>query len=788
MLEREAMLRAAPAPPVGLETLLRVAPGPLTGLGAQFVLLLALAHTVGLSPGGWMAGAVAGLILDAALARALWRDPATRLGPAGRVTLARATLAVGVAALTASSFEQGEALATLVMLASVALALDLVDGWIARRTRTTSALGARMDGEVDAFLLLALSVAVAPSAGLWVLAIGAARYAFLAAGRPFAWMRANLPRRDWRKVVTATQGITLTVAAAKVLPPTAARVALAVALTLLAESFGRDVWWLWRHRRAASPRAAEGRPSGGRVAAVWTALALVVVWLALVAPNEPWLLTPGAFLRLPLEGIVVVLLAVCLPGAAGRLLPWVVGPVLSLLVLVKLLDLGFFTAFDRPFNPVDDWSYAPIGIETVRDTFGRTDADLVAGGTVVLAVAALVVPTLAVLRLTRIAARHRRSALWTLAALTAAWIVCWGFGAAVRSGTSVASTSAAHLAVQEVRAVQTDLRDRARFDAQIRNDRYRSTAGSRLLTGLRGKDVLLVFVESYGKMAVEGTSFAPSIDAVLDEGTRQLAAAGFSARSGWLTSSTFGGGSWLAHGTLQSGTWVDSQGRYDELVKSDRLTLTSAFGRAGWRTVADVPSNDRAWPEGTSFYHYDAIYDRRNVGYRGPRYAFASMPDQYVLLALQRLELARPGRRPVFSEIDLVSSHTPWTRIPPLIDWNLVGDGSIFNRLPVEKRGLTDTQQGYAASIRYTLRTLFSFVRRYGSKNLVLIVLGDHQPSRVVSGRPGHDVPISIVAHDPAVLRRIAGWRWVDGMRPTDAAPTWPMSAFRDRFLGAYGS
>ena len=782
------MLRAAPGPLAWPGEVLRAAPGPLAGLGAQFVLLVTLGQTVGLSPGGWIAGAASGLILDAALARALWRDSAARLGPAGWVTLTRATLAVGVAALTASSFERDSALATFATLASLALALDLVDGWVARRTKTASALGARLDGEVDAFLLLALSVEVAPSAGLWVLAIGAARYAFLAAGWPLAWMRAQLPRRDWRKTVTAAQGITLTVAAAKVLPPAVTRVALAVALALLAESFGRDVWWLWRHRRAAGLPAAEGRGRSRRGAVVQTVLALVVVWLALVAPNKPWLLTPGAFVRLPLEGIVAVMLAVVLPGRARRLLPWVMGPVLGLLVLVKLLDLGFFTAFDRPFNPVDDWSYAPIGIETVRDTFGRTDADLVAAGAVLLAVAALVLPTLAVLRLTRFAARHRRSSLWTLAALTAAWVVCWASGAAVVSGTSIASTSGADLAVQEVRAVQSGLRDRARFNAQIRNDRYRSIAGSRLLAGLRGKDVLLVFVESYGKMAVEGTSFSAGVDAVLDEGTQQLATAGFSARSGWLTSSTFGGGSWLAHGTLQSGTWVDSQGRYNELVKSDRLTLTTAFGRAGWRTVGDVPSDNRTWPEGTSFYHYDKIYDRRNVGYRGPTYAFASMPDQYVLLALQRLELANPNRRPIFSEIDLVSSHTPWTRIPPLIDWNRVGDGSIFNRLPVEKSGLSDTQQGYATSIRYTLRTLFSFVQHYGSKNLVLIVLGDHQPSRVVSGRPGHDVPISIVAHDPAVLRQIAGWRWVDGMRPTDAAPTWPMSAFRDRFLSAYGS
>jgi hypothetical protein len=233
---------------------------------------------------------------------------------------------------------------------------------------------------------------------------------------------------------------------------------------------------------------------------------------------------------------------------------------------------------------------------------------------------------------------------------------------------------------------------------------------------------------------------------------------------------------------------VDSQGRYDELVKSDRLTLTKAFWRAGWRTVADVPSDTRPWPDGTSFYRFDKIYDRRNLGYRGPKYGFASMPDQYVMLALQRLELAKPHRRPIFSEVDLVSSHTPWTRLPPLIDWNRVGDGSIFNRLPIDRSGLGDTQQGYARSIEYTLRALFSFVQHYGSNNLVLVVLGDHQPSRVASGyRPGHDVPISVIAHDPAVMQQIAGWDWVDGMRPTSVAPTWPMSAFRNRFFTAFG-
>jgi len=753
----------------------RTAPGPLTALGAQLLLLAALAETVGLGGAGWVVGVVSAVTLAVALARALRRDPGARLGPADAVTLTRATLAVGVAALAADSFARDVPVTTFATLASVALALDFVDGQVARRTGTASALGARLDGEVDAFLMLALSVEVAPTVGAWVLAIGAARYAFFAAGRPFAWMRAELPRRDWRKVVTAAQGLALTTVAAEILPLAAARVVLAVALALLAESFGRDVWWLWRHRSATPPR--ERHP---RLALPLTVLAFVVVWAALVAPTEPWQLTPGAFVRLPLEGIVVVALAVVLPDRVRRVVPCLFGLALGVLVLVKVLDIGFFIAFDRPFNPVDDWSLLSFGVETTRDTFGRTVADLTVVVAVLIVAVALVLPTLATVRLARVAADHRRHALQAAGALAAVWV------ASFAAGARMASASAADLAVHEVHAVQSDLRDQTRFSAELRHDR--EAAAELPMAGLRGKNVLLVFVESYGRLAVQDSSFSPAVDAVLDAGTQQLAAAGFSARSGWLTSSTFGGGSWWAHATLQSGTFVNTQGRYDELVKSDRLTLASAFGRAGWTTVALDPSNNRNWPEGKSFYHYDRVYDRRNVGYRGQTFGFSSMPDQYTLLAFQRLVLAKAHTRPVFAEIDTTSSHTPWTRVPPFIPWNDVGDGSIFKRLPVDRSGLTDTQHGYSTSIVYALRSLFSWVQHYGNRNTVLIVLGDHQPSRVVSGRPGHDVPISIVAHDPAVLDRIAGWGWDEGLQPGSTAPVWPMTAFRNRFLDAFGS
>jgi phosphatidylglycerophosphate synthase len=713
------------------------------------------------------------------------REFSVQWGPASWVTLARATLAVGVAALVADSFTGSTPVALLVTLAAVALVLDAVDGWVARRTRTASALGARFDGEVDAFLILALSVYVAPAHGAWVLAIGAARYVFGAGERLLPWMRAPLPPRRWRKLVAATQGVVLTVAAAEVLPRALTQALLAVALALLAVSVGECVWWLWRRRHAADV----GRRQRTGIAVAVTVLALLLVWAALVAPNHPSRLTLGAFARLPLELLVVVAIAALLPATPRRVLAVVVGAVLSVLVLVKVLDIGFFTAFDRPFKPVDDSSYVGIGIETLRDAVGSSSADVVVALAVVLIVALLAVPVLALLRVTRVAAGHRGWALRAAMALGVVWVALRVVGA------PVASSSAAALAVDEVQAVRTGLADHAALARLIAQDRFRATPGSRLLTGLRGKDVLLVFVESYGRVAVQDSSFSPRIDAVLDQGTAQLRAAGFSSRSAFLTSPTFGGLSWLAHSTLQSGVLVDGQRRYNQLVRANRVTLTRAFKRAGWRAVGVMPANHRAWPEGSTFYHYDAIYDRRNLGYRGPDFGLPPMPDQYALAALQRRELAKRHRPPLFAEVDLISSHAPWTRIPRLISWDDVGDGSIFARIPAEEStqaalfgDAKRARAAYGHSIEYSLSTLFSFVQRYGDDDDVLVVLGDHQPATLVTGQgASHDVPIAVIAHDPEVMDRIAGWGWQDGMLPSPHAPVWLMASFRDRFLTAFG-
>ena len=305
-----------------------------------------------------------------------------------------------------------------------------------------------------------------------------------------------------------------------------------------------------------------------------------------------------------------------------------------------------------------------------------------------------------------------------------------------------------------------------------------------------------MFVESYGQVALEGLPTSSQLRDSVDADSRRLEAAGYRSRSAYLTSPTFGAMSWLAHSTLQSGLWIDNQGTYDLLLDRDRLTLSSAFGKAGWRSVGMIPADTEPWPEGQRFYRWEALHDLTNMDYEGPRFGYGRMPDQFALESFRRLELDQPGRGPVMAEIDLESSHNPWVPLPRMVDPDELGDGSVFDGMPEEGEQRDDVwrdadlvKAAYVRSLQYSLDALTSFVERSDDDDLVLVVLGDHWPVTTVSGTtPGHDVPISVIANDPAVLRRIDAWGWQDGLRPQTGAPVWPMDAFRDRFLEAFSS
>ncbi|MEU6818913.1 CDP-alcohol phosphatidyltransferase family protein [Streptomyces sp. NPDC046860] len=223
------------------------------GAAVQLLLLALLGTAIGMGVAGWLSGLAFAFATWAVLSRALHRSALRSFGPANRVTLGRATLVGGVTALVADSFQSAPPVTLLVGLTAVALLLDGVDGKVARRTNTSSALGARFDMEVDAFLILVLSVYVATRLGPWVLLIGAMRYAFVAAARFAPWLNAPLPASFARKTVAAVQGIALLIAGSSLLPHPAELTVVLLALGSLMWSFGRDVVWLWRHGRTTTP-------------------------------------------------------------------------------------------------------------------------------------------------------------------------------------------------------------------------------------------------------------------------------------------------------------------------------------------------------------------------------------------------------------------------------------------------------------------------------------------------------------------------------------------------------
>ena len=765
-------------------------PAGLAGLG---LLLSGLSAAVGLGPAAWAAGLGCAAVLTALVVRGLHRAGAGALGPADLVTWCRALMACAVAGLTVESLSGHDLRLPLLAVTVPALVLDAVDGRVARRTGTVSGFGGRFDGEVDAFLILVLSTAAAPSVGWWVMAAGLARYAFAVAGRGLPWMRTPLPFRYWRKVVTAVVGVVLAVAVADVIPGELTLVLVVLALALLAESFGRDVWWLWRNR---SLRRVRSRTTG-RVRAVLptvaTCLAVGLVWFALVAPTRPDRLSIGAFTRIPVESLVLAAAVLALSARSTRALTLVAGVALGAVTLLKVLDLGAFAVLDRPFNLVTDRSELGSGLSFVHDSLGPWAASAtVLGALLVVAAAAVCLPW-ALSRCARLVARHRSASLRAVAALTAGWAACAVVGLQLAPGEPVAAADAGPFVVAKVRAATAAYQDQEAFGQALASDAFLAPATADL-SALKGKHVVIAFVESYGRVALEGTQ-SQVVRTLLSRQGERLDHLGYTASSAWLTSPTFGGSSWLAHSTLQSGLAVSDQARYDRLLSSRRTTLTSAFGRAGWRTVAVLPSTRGNWPEGRSFYGFDEVYGRSSLGYAGPAFGFSAMPDQFTLSAFDRLELTAP-HRPVMAELELTSSHGPWAPLPTTVAPSALGDGSVFG--PIEAAALSAPElwsdrsavpAAYRTSIVYSLTSLLGFVAEHRGDDLVVVMLGDHQPSTIVSGFGGdREVPVTVIARDRSVLQRISGWGWAPGLVPARTGPVWPMAAFRDRFLTAYST
>jgi len=312
------------------------------------------------------------------------------------------------------------------------------------------------------------------------------------------------------------------------------------------------------------------------------------------------------------------------------------------------------------------------------------------------------------------------------------------------------------------------------------------------LARVQGADVLLLFVESYGAVSWERPAFAEALAPVRQTVGDAVRGTGRQVVSTYVESPTFGGESWLAHVSLLSGTEVRDGATNLRLMAQQRDTMVTAFKRRGYRTVAVMPGIRGRWPQGT-FYGFDDIYDAERLGYDGPSFGWWDITDQFALATLDAREVQPGGRPPVFAVFPTISTHTPFTPAPPYQpDW-----ARVLTADPIDEADLAaawaiptdwlDLGPGYVRALTYAYQTFAGYLRLRADRDLVVILVGDHQPPALVSGEgaPWH-VPMHVITSRQAVIDALVADGFRPGLRP-ERPVTSAMHEALPRLLAAFG-
>ena len=293
------------------------------------------------------------------------------------------------------------------------------------------------------------------------------------------------------------------------------------------------------------------------------------------------------------------------------------------------------------------------------------------------------------------------------------------------------------------------------------------------LARLRGADVFVIFLESYGAATYDRPEHLARLAPARDALAAAAAATGRGVMSAFVASPTFGGASWLAHASLLSGVEVRDGDAYNLLMTERRRTLVRTFGERGYRTVALMPGLRQDWREGAAFYGFDEIYGAGRLDYRGPEFGWWRIPDQYALARLDRLEVAPRPRLPLFVFFPTITSHAPFRPVPPYQpDWErLLGERPYAPEVERALQGYRaewqNLEPAYADSVSYALEWLGGYLRERRDADLVLVVLGDHQPPVGVGGeRPSWEVPVHVIAKRGPLLQALLAEGFVAGVAP----------------------
>jgi hypothetical protein len=239
-----------------------------------------------------------------------------------------------------------------------------------------------------------------------------------------------------------------------------------------------------------------------------------------------------------------------------------------------------------------------------------------------------------------------------------------------------------------------------------------------------------------------------------------------------VESPTFGGSSWLAHISLMSGVEVRDPDANALLMAQKRETIVSTFKRRGYKTIAMMPGLWQAWPEG-AFYGFDEIYGGPRLEYMGPQFGWFDIPDQFALAKFDAEEAGIEPRAPIFMFFPTISTHTPFRPTPPYQpDWQRMLTNRPFEQAPLDnafdqQADWLDLGPSYGDAMAYAYATLTGYLRTNPGRDMVLIVLGDHQPPALVTGEGAPwDVPVHVITSRRAVLDRLRAYGFRPGLTP----------------------
>lgn len=306
-----------------------------------------------------------------------------------------------------------------------------------------------------------------------------------------------------------------------------------------------------------------------------------------------------------------------------------------------------------------------------------------------------------------------------------------------------------------------------------------------------GADVLLVFVESYGAVSWDYPRLSTPLKAARARFESDVKASGREMASAFVESTTFGGESWLAHISLLSGTEVRDQNTNVRLMAQDRDTLAKAFKRQGYRTVTIMPGLKHGWPEG-AFYGFDQIYGATELDYQGWPFGWWDVTDQYAIAKVDAQEIAPLSRKPVFLFFPTISSHAPFTPAPPYQpDWVRAAMAHPYDqadalRASKDPADWTNLSPGYVKALNYVYQTFGGYLKMRKGRDLVMIMIGDHQPPALVSGKGASwEVPIHVIASRPELMDRLQALGFQRGLAPQHP-PVARMDTLLYRLLDAF--